>query len=68
LFGFNATINEIRKNRKTKTRSSKATEETKSNPRKLALINSDIATLIQQDINRYRSELLMYKSVYASNT
>lgn len=68
LFGFNATINEIRKNRNTKTRNSKATESTKSNPRKLALINSDIATLIQQDINRYRSELLMYKSVYASNT
>ena len=68
LFGFNATINEIRENRKTKTRNSKATESTKSEPRKLALINSDIATLIQQDINRYRSELLMYKSVYASNT
>ena len=68
LFGFNATVNEIRENRETKTRNSKATEETKTQPRKLALINSDIATLIQQDINRYRSELLMYKSVYASNT
>jgi len=46
LFGFNATINEIRENRDTKTRNSKATKETKSKPRKLALINSDIATLI----------------------
>jgi hypothetical protein len=68
LFGFNATVNEIRENRNTKTRNSKATEETKSEPRKLALINSDVATLIQQDINKYRSELLMYKNVYASNT
>ena len=68
LFGFNATINEIRKKRNIQTRNSKATEETKTKPRELALINSDIATLIQQDINRYRSELLMYKSVYASNT
>lgn len=68
LFGFNATINEIREKRNTKTRDSKATEETKSKPRKLALINADIATLIQQDINRYRSELQMYKSIYASNT
>ena len=68
LFGFNATVNEIRENRSVKTRNSKATQETKSKPRKLALINSDIATLIQQDINRYRSELEMYKSVYASNT
>jgi hypothetical protein len=68
LFGFNATINEIRKKRNIQTRNSEATEETKAKPRELALINSDIATLIQQDINRYRSELLMYKSVYASNT
>lgn len=68
LFGFNATINEIREKRSTQTRNSKATEETKSKPRKLALINSDIATLIQQDINRYRSELQMYKNIYASNT
>jgi len=46
LFGFNATINEIREKRKTKTRDSKATNETQKEPRKLALIDSDIATLM----------------------
>ena len=66
LFGFNATINEIRKNRGTKTR--KAGEEKTSEPIELAMISDDVAALIQQDLARYAKELEMYKAIYSANS
>lgn len=78
LFGFNATINEIRDKRGTKTRKSKGESTTSietevgdiidSEPIELALIPDDIAAGIQKDLAKYAKELEMYKKIYAANS
>jgi len=70
-FGFNVSINEIRQRKATrKNNSSKSSSETKENSNKsenkveeLVTIPSDIAELIKQDIERYRQDLLFFKTL-----
>jgi hypothetical protein len=70
-FGFNVSINEIRQRKAArKNNSSKSSSETKENSNKsenkveeLVTIPSDIAELIKQDIERYRQDLLFFKTL-----
>ena len=55
VFGFNVSINEIRSKRGKK-------------GKELATIPSDIAELIKQDIERYRQDLLFFKTLQAYNS